>query len=171
MAKLSLWLYEKLYKRKAPDYIARYSLWDLIMKPIRKWLANTVAANSPFNGLRIAIYRLCGFRIGKKVFIGMRCYLDDHCREMLWIGDAAVISYGVYFACHGPKQGHTPIVVEDGAYIGMRASLISGKKGITIGKNAVVGACSLVLEDVPANATAAGVPCHVIRSFEENNDH
>lgn len=166
MARFSVWLYEKIYKKKAPEYVANYSFWHLALKPIRKWLTNTVAANCPFNKIRIAIYRMCGFQIGEKCFIGMRCYLDDHCTDSLQIGNSVVISYGVFFACHGPKQGHTPIIVKDGAYIGMRSSILSGKNGVTVGENAVVGACSLVLRDVPAGATVVGVPCREIMMNE-----
>lgn len=61
MARFSVWLYEKIYKKKAPEYVANYSFWHLALKPIRKWLTNTVAANCPFNKIRIAIYRMCGF--------------------------------------------------------------------------------------------------------------
>ena len=159
-------LYEKRTGKPAPYYY-NYSLLTIIAKPIRKWLTNVVAANCPFNCIRIFIYRFCGFRIGKKTFIGMRCYLDDMCYDLLKIGSNVTISYGVFFACHGRNQGHTPIVIEDNAYIGMRASVISRnpenpKKGITIGENAVVGACSLVNKDVPANATVVGIPCRVV---------
>lgn len=159
-------LYEKRTGKPAPYYY-NYSLLTIIAKPIRKWLTNVVAANCPFNCIRIFIYRFCGFRIGKKTFIGMRCYLDDMCYDLLKIGSNVTISYGVFFACHGRNQGHTPIVIEDNAYIGMRASVISRnpenpQKGITIGENAVVGACSLVNKDVPANATVVGIPCRVV---------
>lgn len=119
------------------------------------------------NGWRIFFYRLCGYRIGKNVFIGMRCYLDDLEPQMLTIEDNVTISYGVFFACHGKNQGHYPITVQEGAYVGMRATIISknaqgGTGGITIGKNAVVGACALVNQDVPDGATAVGVPCRII---------
>lgn len=167
MAKFTAKLYEKLYNRPAPSYVSDYSLWELAFKPWRKWLVNTVAANCPFNGIRLFIYRLCGFKIGKYVFIGMKCYLDDHCYKLIEIEDNVTVSYGVFFACHGSKQGHTPIVIKKGAYIGMRANIVSGKKGVTIGENAVVGACSLVLNDVPAGSTAVGVPCREIKKPEE----
>ena len=167
MARFSVWLYEKLYHRTAPEYIHSYSVGHLAAKPIRKWLTNTVAANCPFNSLRIGIYRLCGFRIGKEVSIGMRCYLDDHCTHLIEIGDNVTISYGVYFACHGMNQGHTPIIIKEGAYLGMRASVVSGKKGVTIGKNAIVGACSLVLKDIPDGATAVGIPCRITTDLGE----
>lgn len=163
--KLLKFLYEKVKKKEAPYYY-NYSLLTILAKPIRKWLTNTVAANCPFNCIRIAIYRLCGFKIGRGTFIGMRCYLDDMCYDLLTIGSGCVISYGVFFACHGRNQGHLPIVVEDKAYIGMRASIISKnadktKTGVTIGAGAVVGACTLVNRDVPPGATAVGIPCRM----------
>lgn len=80
-------IYEKIHNKPAPYYY-NYSLKMVFFKPIRKWLTNTVAANCPFNCIRIVIYRMCGFKIGK-------------------------------------GQEHLPITVDDGAYIGMRASIIS----------------------------------------------
>ena len=34
--------------------------------------------------------------------------------------------------------------------------------GITIGDNAIVGACTLVKKDIPDGATALGVPCRIV---------
>lgn len=161
----------KTIKGKEAPYYYKYSLLTIIKKPVRKWLANVVAANCPFNNIRIAIYRLCGFKIGKHVFIGMRCYLDDMCYNSITIGDNVVISYGVYFACHGLKQSHNPIIINEEAYIGMRASVISknrdkNKIGISIGKRAIVGACSLVNCDVNEDEIVIGIPCRVIGKRE-----
>lgn len=44
----------------------------------------------------------------------------------------------------------------------MRANVISGKNGVTIGENAVIGVCTLVNKDIPDNATAVGVPCRIL---------
>ena len=164
--RLLKWIYEKRHKKPAPYYY-NYSLWSILTKPIRKWLTNSVAPNSPFNCIRILLYRMCGFKIGKHTFIGMKCYLDDLCYDLLTIGNNCTISYGVYFACHGRNQGHVPIRIEDGAYIGMRANIISknkdaSKEGVIVGRNAVIGACTLVNCDVPEGATAVGVPCRII---------
>ena len=167
-------LYEKRTGKPAPYYY-NYSLLTVIAKPIRKWLTNVVAANCPFNCIRIFLYRLCGFEIGKNVFIGMRCYLDDMCYDLVKIGNNVTISYGVFFACHGRNQGHTPIVIEDYAYIGMRANIISRnpnapEKGITIGAHSVIGAATLVNRDIPPYATAVGVPCKVIEKVDTNEE-
>ena len=35
--------------------------------------------------------------------------------------------------------------------------------GVTVGENAVVGACSFVNRDIPANATAFGTPARVVK--------
>ena len=171
--RLLKWLYEKTEGKPAPYYFD-YSLWTIISKPIRKWLTNTLAANCPFNNVRIAIYRMCGFKIGKGTFIGMKCYLDDMCFDQLIIGNGVTISYGVFFACHGRHQGHVPIVIEDGVYIGMRANIISknadkSKTGVHIGKNAVIGSCTLINKDLPDNATAVGVPCRIIEKVGGGN--
>ena len=48
----------------------------------------------------------------------------------------------------------------------MRANVISGKTGVTIGENAVVGACTLVNKDVPDGATAVGVPCKILKNLK-----
>lgn len=168
-------IYEKLYKRPAPYYY-NYSLLTIILKPIRKWLTNTVAANCPFNCIRIAIFRMCGFKIGKNTFIGMKCYLDDLCYKLLTIGSNCTISYGVFFACHGKNQAHLPITVEDGAYIGMRANIISKNRdaacrGVRIGEKAVIGACTLVNCDIPAGMTAVGTPCRIVTRTEGEINH
>ncbi len=173
MSKKRWWhpLYKALKHKDPPERYADYTLRKLLFKPVRKWICQVIAPNCVFNNIRIFLYRLCGFSIGKHVFIGMRCYLDDMCYDLLKIGNDVIISYGVYFACHGRNQGHYPITIGDGAYIGMRASIISknAKKpgcGIAIAQNAVVGACTLVNKDVPEGATAVGVPCRIIPKEE-----
>lgn len=93
----------------------------------------------------------------------MRCYLDDMCYDLIEIGSDVIISYGVFFACHGRNQRHNKLVIKDGAYIGMNTSIIARSDGgIVIGKNAVVGACSLVNKSVADNTVVAGVPIREI---------
>ena len=52
----------------------------------------------------------------------------------------------------------------------MRASVISKThdgSGVTIGKKAVIGACTLVNKNIPDGATAVGVPCKIINADKE----
>ena len=138
------------------------SLWKALMKPVRKYLSAVIVPTIPFNHFRVFCYKLLGYKIGKGVFIGMRCYLDDLCYDKIEIGNNVTVSYGVYFACHGHKQDHCKVIIKDGAYIGMRASIIA-KNDVIIGENAMVGACSLVNKSIPDNCTAVGIPCRIVQ--------
>ena len=160
----------RLYRKRHPGeeppyyyYYYYYSLGTILAKPVRKWFSAVFIPSIPFANLRVVFYRWCGYKIGKNVFIGMRCYLDDMCAKLIEIEDNVIISYGVFFACHGRNQGHNPIRIKEGAYIGMNCSLIARQEeGLVIGKNAVIGACSMVNKSIPDNATAVGTPAKVI---------
>ena len=59
------------------------------------------------------------------------------------------------------KDGESgEIIIEDGVWIGAKATIL---KGVTIGKGAVIAVGSVVTKSVPANAIAAGVPAKVIK--------
>lgn len=157
------WLYRKIYK-STPPYYCYYSVYQIITKPVRKWLSAVVIPTIPFSNLRVQCYRWCGYKIGKHTFIGMRCYLDDMCYDLIEIEDHVTISYGVFFACHGRKQGHNKLVIKKGAYIGMNSSIVArNAEGLIIGENAVVGACSLVNKSVDAEDVVVGIPAKSIR--------
>lgn len=165
-----MYLAEQFYKKilkKEPPYYAKYSLSLMVWKPIRKYLNVVVIPNVPFSNLRVSLYRLIGFKIGKNVFIGMKCYMDDVAIDKTIIEDGVTISYGCYFACHGKGQGHTTIVIKKGAYIGMRCNILSGKEGISIGEQSIIGAGSLVNQNIPDGATAVGVPIKILRGSVE----
>jgi len=42
--------------------------------------------------------------------------------------------------------------------------------GVTVGKNAVVGACSFVNADIPENVVAVGVPARIIKGIKGIED-
>jgi len=57
-----------------------------------------------------------------------------------------------------------PIVIEDNVWMGGGAVLLPG---VTIGRNAVVGAGAVVPRNVPSNTVVAGNPAKVIRHLEQ----
>jgi maltose O-acetyltransferase len=56
----------------------------------------------------------------------------------------------------------SPIAIEENAWIGGGAILCPG---VTVGKDSIIGAGSVVTRDVPAGTVAAGNPCRVIREL------
>lgn len=52
-----------------------------------------------------------------------------------------------------------PISIEDNVFIGLQCVIL---KGVTIGKNSVIGANSVVFNSIPENSIAVGNPCKVV---------
>ena len=59
-----------------------------------------------------------------------------------------------------------PITIEDDVWIGGNVTILPG---VTIGKNSVIGAGSVVTKSIPANCLAYGNPCKVQKTLEEKN--
>lgn len=57
-----------------------------------------------------------------------------------------------------------PVHIEDNVFIGMDCTIL---KGVTIGKNSIIGAGSIVTKDIPANVITVGNPCKVIRKIQD----
>ena len=123
-----------------------------------------------------------GITIGDGCYINRRCTLfaDWGCAITLgtnvWLGPEVMLWTGSHMI--GPRSQRcgmgvsSPIVIGDGCWIGARATVLGG---VTIGIGSVVGASSLVIEDVSPNFLVAGVPAKILRilppdsNFEENN--
>lgn len=155
------WTHPDVPYEEIPYYYKR-SIMGEIWHLIRKGICQNIAPNCVLNPVRIALYRLCGFKIGKGCFIGMKCYFDDLDPQNLIIEDKVGISYGVYFSCHGKKQGHNKIIIRKDAHIGFRTCILA-RTDIEIGERAMVGAMSFLNKSVPADKTVAGVPAKIIK--------
>lgn len=118
--------------------------------------------------------------VGDKVIINMNCTFVDNNR--IEIGNNVLIASNVqiYTATHSTKVKERtmqdwdeskaicntyalPVKIEDNVWIGGGAILLPG---VTIGKNSVVGAGSVVTRSIPPNCVAVGNPCKVIKYVE-----
>lgn len=102
-------------------------------------------------------------KIGNDVFFGPNCSLLTPIHPMLteerkirFKEDGT--SYDLEYA--------SPITIGDGCWI---ASNVSVCGGVTIGKDCVIGAGSVVTKDIPDGVFAAGNPCKVIRPITEKD--
>ena len=53
-----------------------------------------------------------------------------------------------------------PVIIENDVFIGAHSTVL---KGVTIGQNSIIGACSVVTKSVPANEIWAGNPARFIK--------
>lgn len=60
-----------------------------------------------------------------------------------------------------------PVIIHDNVWLGLNTIIL---KGVEIGENSIIGACSLVVKSIPANVIAAGNPCKVIKYIKDNED-
>lgn len=93
--------------------------------------------------------------IGRRVLFARNVYIGDH-RHGFHDPNVAVLDQ--------PLGDLRPIRVADGAWLGQNVVLLPG---VTIGRNAVVGANSVVRDDVPAGSVAVGAPARVVRRRDE----
>lgn len=91
-----------------------------------------------------------GSMIDMGAVLGGRAEVGKHCH----VGAGAVLA-GVI-----EPPSAKPVVLEDDVLIGANAVVV---EGVRIGKGAVVGAGSIVLNDVPASAVVAGNPARIIK--------
>ena len=99
-------------------------------------------------------------RIHTQVFIPEFSILEEGC----WIGPNVVFTNAKYPLSPGVKDSLVGPIVRRGAKIGANSTLLPG---VVIGENALVGAGSVVVRDVPAGAVVVGNPARVIRQVAD----
>ena len=135
------------------------------------------------NEAKQRIYRQMFGSIGKDVYID----IDFRCEygKNIYFGNKVMIApdvkiytatHSVHLAermpertCPGASICDTiarPVLIEDGVWIGGGSAILPG---VTIGKNSVIGAGSVVVKHIPANSIAVGNPCRVIKNIEDND--
>ena len=106
-----------------------------------------------------------GARIGEGFFIyhGMGVVIG----ETTEIGDNVTIYQGVTLGGTSLQRAKRHPTLENNVVVGVGAQLIGD---ITIGENSKVGAGSVVVTSVPANATVVGVPGRVVSIRNPDTD-
>ncbi len=95
--------------------------------------------------------------------IGRRFFIDHGCGvvigETAVIGDDVTLYHGVTLGGVSWNPGRRHPTLHDGVVVGAGAKILGP---ITVGKNARVGANSVVIQDVPAEMTVVGIPGRVV---------
>jgi putative colanic acid biosynthesis acetyltransferase WcaF len=97
-------------------------------------------------GDRANAYTLAEIEIGARATVAQEAYLSTGSHDFTQSGLPLITA---------------KITIGEDAFIGARAFVFPG---VTIGARSVVGACSVVTNDVPEGVIAAGNPCKVLRT-------
>lgn len=120
---------------------------------------------------RIELNRKNGAKIGMNVFMDYGVWCEPPFAELIEIEDNVVISAFVKLVGHdsaltnivGFPVRKGKILLKKNAFIGNGAIILPG---VTIGEEAVIGAGSVVTEDVSPRTVVAGVPAKKISDFK-----
>lgn len=158
------------YGYKGPVGVIKY-----YFRYLRNWVLQTLAKVSPHPGLAVIFQRARGVKIGKHVFIGPGVNIDDLYPHLVTIEDYISIGMNsMVFAHSNPtcsleiKQRYyprkvAPTTIGRGAWIAPGCIILAG---VTIGKNSIIGAGSVVTKDVESYTIVAGNPAKLVRRLE-----
>ena len=151
-------------KLTARFIILKYCMFSVILSPLNDRL------------LRPMFWRLLGAKVGKRVTIGYDVMIDIGNTHLITVEDNVTITNRCLLLCHkrdleGINIGvdyttlpHKlePIILKRNSYLGYGVTVMPG---VIIGEGAMVGAGSLVANDIPAWTIAIGVPAKVVKKL------
>lgn len=174
------------FKYPVEDY-GNISLWNVVKQFFSNWYhrwlinATNYAILEPLNPrkLRPAILRQLGAQVGKDVFIGDYVRVDLNHSDMIVIEDGVHIAGDCRLLCHKKDLSNYPkwdvygmqpykygkIHLKRNCAIGTGCIVMPR---VTVGEGAVVGAGSLVTNDIPAWNLAVERPANVEITLSES---
>lgn len=125
----------------------------------------------------------------KTLFIGSNCEIGDNVHivsyEKVTIGDNVLMASKIFISDtnHGEYSGDNqsspqsppnsrqlitrPVSIGSNVWIGENVCILPG---VTVGNGCIIGANSVVINDIPDNCIAAGVPANIKKRFSENEN-
>jgi maltose O-acetyltransferase len=110
--------------------------------------------------------------IGAGSYTGRNCLIDAATGRKVQIGSYCALSHdiAIYTENRVPDQDFSKtneleqgdVIIDDYCWIGYGVFI---KQGVTIGKNCVIGAHSVVINDIPDYSIAVGAPAKVVKTI------
>lgn len=125
------------------------------LRKVRNTILWNWAYRCPLNGLRVLFHRMRGVHIGKGVYIGRYCFMDNMYPEYIYIYDGASINaecmllthFNPYEVWKGIFNAEVkPVVIGKDAIVAVRCTIMPG---VTIGQRAVITGGMTIEKSVP----------------------
>lgn len=163
-----------LIKEKDP---AIHSFWEVFLYPSFKALLCYRISHYLYKKNHFYLARfLCerakrktGIEIHPGAEIGENLFIDHGTGVVIGetsiVGDNVTIYHGVTLGGTGKDKGKRHPTIGNNVMIGCGAKLLGN---IKIGDNVKIGANSVILEDVPDNATVVGIPGKIVSIYKND---
>ena len=150
-----------------------FGKFSLKCKFLKTWILHSLAYLSPLSSFIIRIQRSRGVKIGNFCHLSPYVLIDLVYPQLVTIEDNVTIgSNSMIFAHANPTANLAlkkiyprkveSILIKEGAVL-FPGCIITA--GVTIGKNSMIGAGSVVGEDIPDNCVALGNPARVVKKI------
>ncbi len=145
------------------------------IKFFNSWFYHSLAYSSPIPSWAIRFQRRRGVKIGENCHISPYVLIDLLHPELIKIEDNVTISSNSmifahinptsneFLKNHGYPRTIKPVVIKKGAIISVGCIIIAG---VTIGENSIVGAGSVVTQDIPDYCVVVGNPARVVKKID-----
>lgn len=142
------------------------------VRKIKNTFLMLLAYACPTVKIRVQLHRWRGVNIGRNVYIGLFCFLDNLYPEYIYIEDNASINAGTMVLTHfNPMKRFAPIfqakaepvLIKEGAIIAVKSVVLPG---VCIGTNAVVSAGTIVEKNVPDYTLVKGNPMKILTDYK-----
>jgi acetyltransferase-like isoleucine patch superfamily enzyme len=149
--------------------------FQLRCKFLKTWILHGLAYSTPHSNFAIKMQRMRGVKIGKNCHISPYVLIDLLYPQLVTIEDNVTIGSNTLIFSHAnlttnlllKKNGYPrkiePVNIRSGAIL-FPGCIITA--GVTIGKNSLVSAGSVVFEDVPDFCVVLGNPARIVKKIE-----
>lgn len=149
--------------------------FQLRCKFLKTWILHRLAYSTPFSDFAIKMQRARGVKIGKNCHISPYVLIDLIYPQIVTIEDNVTIGSNTLIFAHAnpttnlflKKNGYPrkvePVNIRSGAVL-FPGCIITA--GVTIGRNSLVSAGSVVFEDVPDSCVVLGNPARVVKKID-----
>lgn len=162
----------RYYLRSAEAIGPRVRLWGrpFVKNEGRLLIGDRVRLASTISMLELSIGASGLLEIGDRVLINHGCSIGAtqlvRIAERCNIGSQSILIDNAFHELDPDRRDEqpapAPVILEANVWLAARVIVLPG---VTIGRNSVVGAGSVVTRDIPPDVLAAGIPAKVIRSL------